>query len=239
MLQKIRDVPIPALFIEFLGTFFLVHTISLNVLNSNALAALSIGSVLMVTIFMGGYISGAHYNPAVTVAVFLRGKIPLAHGLFYILTQCVASFAAALAGYFIFDHTFALAPQDYGHRKVSSALWAEFIFTFILCSVVLHTATTKTQQGNSYFGLAIGFVVVSGAFAVGPISGGGFNPAVATGPAIVQALFGKGISGGSGRDEAPWIWIYWLAPIAAAVLAALLFRFVIRDLESEREEKQF
>jgi len=237
LLKHLKRISITHLFIEFLGTYFLVFTVGCNVLGKTQLGGISIGAVLMVSIFMGGYISGAHYNPAVTTAVLVRGKISGAEALFYIITQVFAGFAAAFATYFMFDQTYALAPGEAVHWKITTALYGEFVITFILCSVVLHTATTKAQEGNSFFGLAIGFTVVSGAISVGPISGGAFNPAVATGPAIVQLFFGKGMDG-TERENVKYIWIYWVADIFAAICAGLAFRWFIRDRSEERQPLQ-
>eukprot|EP01120_Amphizonella_sp_Union-15-10_P013514 TRINITY_DN626_c0_g1_i1.p1 TRINITY_DN626_c0_g1~~TRINITY_DN626_c0_g1_i1.p1 ORF type:complete len:264 (+),score=26.45 TRINITY_DN626_c0_g1_i1:46-792(+) len=234
MLKQIARIPSSHLLMEFIGTFFLVFTVSCNVLEENSFAAISIGSILMCTVFMGGYISGAHYNPAVTVAVLIRGKIGKFDALFYVLIQLLASIGACLAAYFIFDRTFALSPSFASRypRPIVSAIWCEVVYTFLLCSVVLHTATTKSQEGNYFFGLAIGFTVLASAITIGPISGCAINPAVATGPAIVQAFFGRDI-GGSGRDNARWIWLYWVSDIIGAVLAALAFNFATKDKPEE------
>eukprot|EP01120_Amphizonella_sp_Union-15-10_P006717 TRINITY_DN21_c0_g5_i1.p1 TRINITY_DN21_c0_g5~~TRINITY_DN21_c0_g5_i1.p1 ORF type:complete len:253 (+),score=39.41 TRINITY_DN21_c0_g5_i1:112-870(+) len=236
MLKQISRIPSSHLIIEFMGTFFLVFTVSCNVLEGNSFAAISIGAILMCSIFMGGYISGAHYNPAVTVAVLVRGKIGKIEAVFYILIQLLASFGACLASYFIFDRTFALAPpfNSIYPRPALSAAWCEAVYTFLLCSVVLHTATTKSQEGNYFFGLAIGFTVLSSAIAIGPLSGCAINPAVATGPAIVQAIFGKDIANSpSRRANAEWVWLYWVADMIGAILAAFAFNFATKDKEQE------
>jgi len=162
--------------VEFIGTFFLVLVISLT---GNPLA---IGLVLATLVYMGGYISGAHYNPAVTLALFINKKITKNDALWYIATQLIASVAASFVYYFLQGTKFFVMPNP--HVTLSATYVVEILFTFLLASVVLHTAATKETKGNNYFGMAIGFTVLAGAYAGGPISGGAFNPAVGIGPLL-------------------------------------------------------
>jgi aquaporin Z len=199
---------------EAIGTFFLVLTIGLTVLDGSAFAPLAIGSALMVMVYMGGPISGAHYNPAVTIAIYLRGKLPASDVLPYIVSQLVGAVLASVAVWILLGETFALAPGV--GVSVTSALLAEVVFTFALALVILNVATSDASAGNSYFGLAIGFTVMTGAFAVGGISGGAFNPAVGTGPIIVNAL-----AGGGGWGD---LWLYWVGPLLGGVAAVTVFR---------------
>jgi aquaporin Z len=203
--------------IEFIGTFFLVLAVGFNSILQNPLAPFGIGCTLMVAIFLGGHISGAHYNPAVTLAVALtrREKISTWDAVIYIFIQVCASFVAGLFYWVITDQTFEIAPNPaYSEAKA----WAvELFWTFLLASVVLQVATTETQAGNSFFGLAIGFTVVAGAITVGPISGGVFNPAVGTGPLLVHAIHEK-----SGTTL-KYLWIYWCGPMLGGLLAGSLF----------------
>jgi aquaporin Z len=199
--------------VEFVGTFFLVLTIGSTVMAPNdagALAPLAIGAVLMAMVYAGGHVSGAHYNPAVTLAVFLRGKCPAAAVPGYVLAQCAAAAAAAMVvGFLKGDPTVAPIQID-----ATRALVAEFLFTFALCTVVLNVATSRGTSGNSFYGLAIGFTVLAGAYSVGAVSGGAFNPAVALG-ATLMGLF----------DPAN-IWVYLVANFAAAAAAAAFFKLV-------------
>ena len=201
--------------VEFIGTFFLVATIGGTVLNPGAgnMAPLAIGSALMVMIFAGGHISGGHYNPAVTLAVFLRGKCPAADVVPYIVAQVIGAAAAAVTLVFLKDNP----AVDVMHPNVPRALIAEFMYTFALCYVVLNVATAKGTSGNSFYGLAIGFTVVIGAYSVGNISGGAFNPAVAIGITVM------GLSAWAN------IWIYFVANFAGGAVAALIFRAVNPD----------
>ncbi len=197
---------------EFVGTFFLVFTIGCTVVGNGAgaLAPLAIGSTLMVMVFAGGHISGGHYNPAVTLGVWLRGKCEAKDVPPYMISQIIGSVLAALAVKYLKTGA-VVTPMS---LNALPALLAEFLFTFALVFVVLNTATAKGTAGNSFYGLAIGFTVMSGAFAVGNISGGAFNPAVAVGISVM------------GLAAWPSIWVYWLAEFAAGAAAAFLFRVV-------------
>lgn len=200
---------------EFIGTFFLVLTIGSTGIAAGpgVIAPLAIGSILMVMIYAGGHVSGAHYNPAVTLGVFMRGKCPAADVLPYMAAQVAGALAAAGAVMFLKIGE-NVAPF---YAKVPAALGAELLFTFALVYVVLNVATARATAGNSYFGLAIGFTVLSGAFAVGNISGGAFNPAVAIGASAMGLL--------------PWsnIWLYLVADFLGGALAAFAFNAINED----------
>ena len=199
---------------EFIGTFFLVLTIGLVIASGSTFAPLAIGSALMIMVYAGGHVSGAHYNPAVTLAVWMRGKIPASDVAPYMLSQLIGAIAAAFVSYIITGATFAPAPG--ASVSVGVALLVEALFTFALALVVLNVATSRKTEGNSFYGLAIGFTVVVGAFAGGGISGGAFNPAVGVGPAIINTLMGHG--------SLAQIWLYLVGPFAGAAAAALVFR---------------
>jgi aquaporin Z len=199
---------------EFIGTFFLVLTVGLTVLNGTPLAPLAIGASLMVMIYMGGHISGGHYNPAVSLAACLRGALPGRELIPYWVSQLLGAFAASAVVLGVLHKTFA--PEPAATASAGAALAIEFLFTFALALVVLNSATARKTQGNSFYGLAIGFTVVVGAFAGGPISGGAFNPAVGTGPILMKAIAGGGSLGN--------LWIYLLGPLAGGAVAAVVFR---------------
>ncbi len=165
---------------------------------------------LMVMIFAGGHISGAHFNPAVTLAVFLRGKCPAADVVPYWVAQIAGAAVAAGAVMFVKGASTA-PPLD---PVVDKALVVEFLYTFALAYVVLNVATAKETAGNSYYGLAIGFTVLAGAYSVGAVSGGAFNPAVAVGITILKLVVPAKI------------WIYFLANLAAGAGAAFVFKFL-------------
>lgn len=177
----------PKYIMEFIGTFFLVFTVAAAAIGGWAplgFAPLAIGSVLMVMIYAGGHISGGHYNPAVSLAVFVRGKLPVNDLIIYWVVQIVAGVAAALLATSVLGIS-ASAPLAIDMTKVVTA---EFLFTFALTFVVVNVATAKGTDGNSFYGLAIGFTVLAGAYAVGSISGGVFNPAVGTGITLLGVL---------------------------------------------------
>src|SRR5438445_5209006 len=197
---------------EFIGTFFLVLTVGCSVIIGGAgvIAPLAIGSALMVMIYAGGHISGGHYNPAVTLGVWVRGRCATRDVVPYWICQLIgAALAAAAVGCL----KGGAEPKPMT-LSAGPALLAEFLFTFALVYVVLNSATAKGTAGNSFYGLAIGFTVMTGAFAVGTISLAAFNPAVAVGISFM------GLSSWSN------IWIYFLANLSAAVVAASIFKFL-------------
>jgi aquaporin Z len=203
--------------VETIGTFFLVLTIGLNVLGASPESALfapvAIGTVLAVMIFAGGHISGGHFNPAVTLGVFLRGRCPAADVPGYWMAQVVGGVLAALVAGFLKPDA---APTP-GSLTVGPALVAEFLFTFALVYVVLNVATAKGTAGNSFYGWAIGFTVLVGAYSVGAISGGAFNPAVAVGLCAMKL--------------AAWsnLWIYLVAHLVGGTVAAVVFKLTHPD----------
>lgn len=205
---------------EFVGTFFLVLTIGLTVLDGTPLAPLAIGSSLMIMVYMGGHISGGHYNPAVSLAVFLRGKMASGGEMVrYWVAQILGALVAALVVRVIVGQTFAPAPGD--GAAASSALLVELLYTFALALVVLNSAASAKTHGNSFYGLAIGFTVVVGAFAGGAISGGAFNPAVGIGPIAVHATLGEGTWS--------FLWLYLVGPLLGGAVAAAVFGLQERE----------
>ena len=198
--------------VEFIGTFFLVFTVGCTVIppSIGSFAPLAIGLSLMVMVFAGGHVSGAHYNPAVTLSVWLRGKLSTGDALIYWIAQLAAAGAAAWATHFI-KLPNAAVELPIGWK---AAFLAEFLFTFALAWVVLNVATSKDTSGNSFYGLAIGMTVATGAFAVGPISGGCFNPAVAVGITMM------------GLCSPVNLWILMVADLAGGAVAALAYRLI-------------
>ena len=200
--------------VEFIGAFFLIFVIGLTVVNPGAgpLAPIAIGTTLMVMVYAGGYISGGHYNPAVTLAVWMRGKCETKDVPFYMVAQFLGGVLAALLVLFI--KRSAGAQITAAEPAVVPALIVEALFTFALCYVVLNTATSKATAGNSYYGLAIGFTLLAAAYAIGNISGCAINPAVAVGVAIM------------GLIKATSIWIYLVANFVGGAAAALVYKAV-------------
>ncbi len=199
---------------EFLGTLFLVLTIGLVVIGQAPMPALPIGLILMVMVYMGGHVSGAHYNPAVTLALAMRGKLPVSEVAPYMVSQVLGAIVATVMVYVMTGQTFAPVPG--ASVTPVAALLVEVVFTFALALVVLNVATHPATRGNSYYGLAIGMTVGAAAFAGGPISGGAFNPAVGIGPTLVNAL----LQGGSFAS----LWYYIVGPFVGGALAAVVFK---------------
>ncbi len=200
---------------EFIGTFFLVLVIGATVMSGHpgVIAPLAIGATLMVMVYAGGHVSGGHFNPAVTLAVWLRGRTPTSDVAPYLFAQVAGAAAAAFAALYLRPGASVVTMSI----DVPRALTAEFLFTFALAYVVLNAATARGTAGNSFYGLAIGFTVLAGAFAVGDISGGAFNPAVAVG---VSAM---------GLSSWANLWVYLAAELAGGALAAVVFKMLNPD----------
>jgi aquaporin Z len=197
---------------EFIGTFFLVLTVGCTIIPGAAgvIAPIAIGGALMVMFYAGGHISGGHFNPAVTLAVFVRGRCETKDVIPYWVAQFLAGVAAALVAVFLVGKSGT--PMEI--KNVPAAFVAEFLFTFALAYVVVNSATSKDTANNSFYGLAIGMTVMVGAFSVGAISGGAFNPAVAVGAAVMKLV------------NFPDIWIHIIADFAGGLVAAMTFKFL-------------
>lgn len=206
--------------VELIGTFFLVLTVACTgLLGANGvIAPLAIGSVLMVMVYAGGHISGGHYNPAVSLSAIIRGALSGKQFIPYVIAQILGAVLAVFVFFIMAKGTIiVLEPANFGLKGL---LLAEFIFTFALCYVVLQTATTKNTAGNSYYGLAIGFTVLVGAFAVGgSLCAGAFNPAVAVAAGLLKI--------------APWNLILFTigANLLAGICAGIAFKMTYTEPE--------
>jgi len=196
--------------VEAIGAFFLTFAVGVAVLSHSVFTPLAAGAMLMVMIYAGGHISGGHYNPAVTMAALVRGRIGVIEAVGYWIAQVVGGVVAGWIGRAVVNPSAVSTLTLTGHTEAAAAV-AELLLTFALCYVMLNVATSKDQPGNGFFGLAIGFTVAAGAFAVGGISGGVFNPAVAL--------------GGASAGLFAWstIWIYLLVELGAGIAAGLAF----------------
>lgn len=201
---------------EFIGTYFLVFVVGMTVIghksDDGVIPALAIGSTLMVMIFAGGHISGGHFNPAVTLGVWIRGRCDSKDVAPYMIAQVLAAGVAAVTATYLKGTSGSGVDPD-----IPKWFLAEFLGTFALVYVVLNAATSKDTAGNSFYGLAIGFTVLAMAFAVGGISGGAFNPAVAIG-AVVMGLI-----------KSSAVWIHLVADFAGGAVAAIAFRLLNPD----------
>lgn len=203
---------------EAIGTFFLVFAVIGSVSQELPLAAFAIGGTLAVAIYAGGHISGAHYNPAVSLAAFVRGRLPATELPAYIAAQLAgAAVAAVLASW-----VFRVGNGDvtaWSGRALWTALVVEALFTFLLAFVVLNVATSKDHPDNSFYGLAIGGTVTVGILIVGALSGAAFNPAVALGVSLAElSAWGN-------------LWVYVVAQIVGGVLAGIAFKALNPDDE--------
>jgi aquaporin Z len=203
--------------VELIGTFFLVFTIGASVYSGSPLAPLAIGASLMIMVYAGGHISGAHYNPAVTMAALVRGRIGTRDAVRYCIVQLAAGLLAALTVRSVVTPATPVKTLHLSGHSLTAAFVVELLFTFALAYVVLNVATSKDHPDNSFYGLAIGFTVVAGAFAVGGISGGAFNPAVAVAGAVMH-LFAWST-----------LWIYVLTELVAGAAAGFAFRALNPD----------
>ena len=196
--------------VEFIGAFFLTFAVGVAALSGSVFVPLAAGAMLMVMIYAGGHISGGHYNPAVTMAALVRRRIGIGDAVAYWIAQVVGGVVAGALARAVVNPGAAKTLTLSGHTEAAAAV-VELLITFALCYVVLNVATSKDQPGNGFFGLAIGFTVAAGAFAVGGISGGVFNPAVAL--------------GGASAGLFAWstIWVYLLVQLGAGIAAGLAF----------------
>jgi aquaporin Z len=196
--------------VEFIGAFFLMSAVGMATLTGSVFVPLAAGGMLMVMIYAGGHISGGHYNPAVTAAVLVRGRIGIGDAAGYWIAQVIGGVVAGVVARAVVNRAAVRTLTLSGHREAAAAV-VEVLFTFALCYVMVNVATSRDQAKNGFFGLAIGFALVAGAFAIGGISGGALNPAVALG-AATAGLFAWST-----------VWVYILVELAAGVAAGLAF----------------
>lgn len=194
--------------VEFVGTFLFVTVIGLSVRSGSSLAPLAIGAALGSLVFAGGYVSGAHYNPAVSLGALVRGKLSFMDWVGYAVSQLAGGLLAGLVVVALVGKPL----MGVAVHEVGPSLAVEFLFTFALVWVVLSVATSKSNAGNSFYGLAIGAVLAAGVIAGGAISGGAYNPAVGLGVVVM------------GLEGLSQLWVYWGAQLAAGVVAALVFK---------------
>tara|TARA_B100001057_G_scaffold98599_1_gene95351 strand:- start:2463 stop:3086 length:624 start_codon:yes stop_codon:yes gene_type:complete len=201
--------------VEFIGTFFLVLIIGLT---GNPIA---IGLGLSVLIYMGGHISGAHYNPSVSLAMFINNELDLRSLGIYVLSQLLGATVATFFVITLGNSDFSVVSNT---ENITNLLIAEILFTFLLVFVILNVALNKNLKGNQYFGFAIGLTVMTGAFAVGDISGAVFNPAVSFGPSLISIIDPQGTGGNESSD----FFIYYLITgVIGSVIASYIYKKVI------------
>ncbi|MBL8040031.1 MAG: aquaporin [Chthonomonas sp.] len=198
---------------EFVGTYLFLFVISLAAVSGSPFAPVAIGCALVVMVYMGAHRSGAHYNPAVSLGLVLQKKMPSKDFAPYVVAQIVAGILAFATGFYITGKTVAIAPGT--GFNATQALVVEVLFTLALVLVVMNVAASKKTEGNSFYGIAIGFTVLAAAIAGGGVSGGAFNPAVGIGATVSDALFGKGT----------WanLWIPIVGPLVGGALGSAIW----------------
>lgn len=214
-----------AVIVEFVGTFLFVLTIPLSAINNSEVSPLAVGFMLMSLVFSFGYLSGGHFNPAVSFAVWLSTKDFTKDKLIlYTLAQCSGSFAAALYCVMIQGPSFPTPNAGLDVTKMVRAFLAESVYTFVLASVVLHVANSK-QKNNNFYGFAIGMAVLSASLCVGDVSGGAFNPAVATGLTLMRCLTTYCVPLAN-------LWLYWASELLGAFVASILY-LALQSIEDQ------
>ena len=202
---------------EFIGTFFWVLTAVLSANNgSGAMAPLAVGAVVMAMVYAGSHISGGHYNPAVTLAMLMRGKVDRSDAIYYIVVQVLGGLVAAMMAVFLLNCQVRVDIRPVQHDVLCSLL-AEFLGTFALVYVVLNVTNVRSNAGQSHYGLAIGFALAAMGFALRDISGGAFNPVVALGISV------------AGMTDLSELWIYLAGTLLGAAAAATVFGVVAEN----------
>ena len=202
---------------EFIGTFFLCFAVGLGKVADTS-AGVAIGLMLGVYVYAFGHISGANFNPAVSLALFFRGKLNFTATIVYVIVQIIAGFVGGAVSDGLINDGIVEASNDHytfnaphiDDDHTGWALFLELLFTFMLVSCVLHTATTKAQAGNHFYGGAIGMSVTASAGLIGNITGCALNPAVGIGLPIIH-------------NKADNFWVYVIGPVRFVFLSRILF----------------
>ncbi|KAG5479293.1 hypothetical protein LSCM4_01885 [Leishmania orientalis] len=226
-LQNLRfDALTSAAVVEFIGTFLFVLTVPLSTIQNAEMAPISIGFLLMSLVFSFGYLSGGHMNPMVTISVWLATSSGEGYATFskrrlimYLVAQMAGGVMAAFYCMTINGRDFPVPSMGLSFNRMLRGFLAESVFTFVLCSVVLHVAISQ-QRNNNFYGFAIGFSVLCGGLTCGPISGGVFNPAVATPLIVVRCLFSFSESACTPMAS---LWVYWASEAVGAVCASIMY----------------
>ena len=202
---------------EIIGTFFLVLIIGLT---GNPIA---IGLGLAVLVYMGAHISGAHYNPAVTLAMYINDQIDIKESGKYVASQLIGSVIAVFILTELGQDSFSVVSTT---TEIQSFFVAEILFTFLLVFVILNVALNKDLKGNQFYGLAIGLTVTAGAFSVGDISGAVLNPAVSFGPSLMSFIDPQVI--GDNVSSSDFFVYFLITGITGSVLASYLYKKIFK-----------
>ena len=202
--------------IEFLGTFFLLL---ISALTENPIA---IGLGLASLIYVGAHVSGAHYNPAVSIAMVIRGEINKTECFKYCIAQILGAIAGSFIYFLITNNVFEIQPDSDTTR--TQFLIAEFIFTFLLVITILFVGTHPKLKDNQFYGAAIGLTVIASQYSIAEISSSVLNPAISIGPAIFNIFSGQETN--ISLDYSPY---YVFITILSGVFAAFIFKFYLKE----------
>ena len=207
------------------GSIMMASTQGFNNGGTLLLVALAHGLAIGLMIAAAGHISGGHYNPAVTIAMFVGGRIGLMKGVAYIAAQLIGAVLAAMALRIIFDDVISDA-TNLGLPAINydgdadglivgrrNGFAIEVIMTFFLVYVI-HGTAVDSRGANAIAPLAIGLTITMDILLAGPLTGAAMNPARYFGPAVVQ---------GEWKD---W-WLYFVAPISGGIIAAILYNYIL------------
>ncbi|MEM6886093.1 MAG: aquaporin [Verrucomicrobiota bacterium] len=202
---------------EFIGTFFLVFAIGNVICESSIgiMGPIAIGCTLMGVIYAGGHISKAHYNPAITLAFLLRRGMKRKDVPGYLAGEILGASLAMLTCLYLYDFPELPSLQ----LEIGPTLIVEFLGTFVLAFVIMNVATAKALANNGFYGLAIAATVVGLVYAVAPISGAGFNPAVS-----LTLLF-------AGLLDVPNLILHIIAQFVGGAAAAYTYLYLVPDEE--------
>lgn len=211
---------------ECVGTFLLVLTLPLALKENSEMAPIGVGFLLVSLVLSFGYLSGGHLNPMVTVSVWLSTTSGAVHAVFSrqrLVLYLVAQMAGGtLAGFFVMmieGRDFPVPNMGDDFVRMLRGFLAESVFTFVLCSVVLH-ATLSKQRNTNFYGFAIGFALLCGGLTCGPVSGAAFNPAVATPLIVIRCFFSFTKDACLPMGS---LWVYWASELVGAVVASILY----------------
>lgn len=211
-----------ALVVEFIGTFFLCFIAVMASAHAGAAAPAAIGLGLVALVYMGGHVSGAHYNPAVTTGLLVAGAVAPGMALAYIVAQVVGAVAGGFVAMVLGGKALIIAAG--ANVTVPHAFGVEALFTFMLALVVLCVAVHPKVKGNSFYGAAIGLTILAAAWAGGPVSGGAFNPAIGISSIVMDALNAEVAVGYS--------WVYLAGPVAGGLVAGVAYRIIAGDRDA-------
>ena len=202
------------LLMECIGTMFLMMAVAFT--GNDPIAA---GLMLAIMVYSGGHLSGAHFNPAVSLAACMRGKLATGEMVQYMVAQLVGASLGWVVHRILMGGS--TEPMPVGDHVVWHGMLGEALLTFVLVTVVLNM-TSSRSSGNPVGGLAIGFALAVGVMTIGGVSGGALNPAVGLGPQVMEAITG-------GAFNTNTLALYGVGPLVGGGLSAVVYKFLHAD----------